>query len=270
MDNVELGGGGGGGRVDEMMMMDEGKIVKAWNLSRNVVYIYFLIFSLLLATYYFLQHAIRYIDSTDVNCAAPGVLQSELWGWDFILQGLYALFLIPFLVLGFTMLLFWYERIPYIIFGVYCLLITAFFLGAAVYLSIQASKSNTCAAVGNPFNDRRICGVCGTFTAWITHCYNQAPYNPPVNGKLTMNWPKSFQLGYTWVFFAFLLAALFYVPTQYRKVQESYKELQQQKILSSNEPSTAPATTLKMKLDQPLLSKSSHSSSSSNKRNILK
>lgn len=248
--------------------MDEDKIVKAWNLSRNVVFIYFLLFGLLLAVYYFLQHAVRYLNTTDANCAAPGTLVTELWGWDFILQGLYSLFLWPFFLLGFAMLVFWYERIPYVMFGVYCLLITAFFLGAAVYLSIQAGKANTCAAVGNPFNDVRICDICGTYTAWITHCYNQAPYNPPVQGPLELNWPKAYQLGFTWVIFVFLLAALFYVPTQYRRVQEQYKEL-----VSSSSSSQATTTTketpssLKIRYDQPLLQQQQKQRT---KRNILK
>ena len=249
---------------DDNGPMDGEKIIKAWNTSRTIVYIYLVVFGLLISVYYLLQHAVRYLNTTDANCAAPGTLVTELWSWDFILQGLYSPFLWAYFILGFSMLVFWYERIPYVIFGVYCLLITAFFLGAAVYLSIQAGKANTCAAVGNPFNDVRICGVCGTFTAWITHCYNQAPYNPPVQGPLSLNWPKAFQLGYTWVIFAFMLAALFYVPTQYRKVQEAYKEL----LSNASSPPAAP-TSLKVQYDQPLL-QHQYQKSSRMKRNILK
>ncbi len=59
-----------------------------WNRSRAVVVSFLMVFGALLAGYYFYQHAVRYIQSYDVNCAAPGVLVSEIWSADFVIQGL--------------------------------------------------------------------------------------------------------------------------------------------------------------------------------------
>jgi len=59
-----------------------------WNRTRAVLVSYLMVLGALLAGYFFYQHAVRYTQSYDVNCAAPGILVSEIWSADFVMQGL--------------------------------------------------------------------------------------------------------------------------------------------------------------------------------------
>lgn len=120
------------------------------------------------------------------------------------------------------MLLFWYNRLFYVIFAGFTVLLLGYQFAISVYLSILASRANSCAAVGNPFNDFRICGVCGTFVSWAGQCYGEAPYNPPVTGNLSVNSPRLFQLVFNWVFTIFLGFAMLYVPVYYKNSQDVY------------------------------------------------
>jgi hypothetical protein len=142
-----------------------------WTRSRAVVLSGLLFLGVLLATYLLYQHAVRYTQSYDLDCAAPGMLMSDIWGADFVIQGLTGLLIVLYLMLGFVMLLFWYYRFPYLGFVIFSLVLVGYQFGISIYLSIQASRANTCAAVGNPFNDFRICGVCGTFVSWTGFCF---------------------------------------------------------------------------------------------------
>jgi hypothetical protein len=205
-----------------------------WNRSRIIAVVYLMVLGALLAGYYFYQHAIRYNQSYDMNCAAPGVLTSDIWGWEFMLQGFTGLLFIPFLMAGFTMLLFWSNRIAYYIVVIFSLLLVGYQFAISVHLTIEASRANTCTAVGNSFNDFRICGVCGTFIAWTGACFNTAPYNPPVTGNLMINAPKSFQLAFNWIFFLAALLALGYVPTYYIKSQDTFLAALKQKTFSES------------------------------------
>lgn len=200
------------------------EIESRWNKSRYGLVVYLCILSALVAGYYFYQHAIRYTQSFDINCAAPGTLHSDIWSWDFVLQGSYSLCLLPHIILGFLMLAFWYEKILYFIFIFFTLLLVGYILGAAVFLTIQAINANTCAAIGNPFNDFRICGVCGLDVAWAGLCFDTAPYNPPVSTPLTINPPKAFQLAFTWIFFFLVSVSLVYVTSYYKNVQNKFME----------------------------------------------
>jgi hypothetical protein len=94
-----------------------------WNRSRTIMIVYMMGFGALLAGYFLYQHAVRYNQSYDLNCAAPGALISDIWGWDFVMQGLTGLFFVLYLLAGFAMLLFWYNKIPYYIFVVFSLLL---------------------------------------------------------------------------------------------------------------------------------------------------
>lgn len=206
-----------------MSESEEQKIVTStWKKSRFGFTVYLCILAALFAGYYFYQQAIRYTQSFDVNCGAPGHLYSQIWSWDFVLQGSYSLCLVPHLVLGFLMLCYWYEKTLYFVFVFFTLLLVGYILGAAVYLTIQATSANTCAAVGNPFNDFRICGVCGLDVAWANVCFNTAPYNPPVTTPLTMNAPKAFQLAFTWIFFFMVAFSLVYVTSYYKTAQNAF------------------------------------------------
>jgi hypothetical protein len=120
------------------------------------------------------------------------------------------------------MLLFWYNRLFYVIFAGFTVLLLGYQFAISVYLSILASRANSCAAVGNPFNDFRICGVCGTFVSWAGQCFGEAPYNPPVTGNLSVNSPRLFQLVFNWVFTIFLGFAMLYVPVYYKNSQDVY------------------------------------------------
>lgn len=213
-----------GNRMSSSSRESATEIESRWNKSRYGLVVYLCILGALVAGYYFYQHAIRYTQSFDINCAAPGTLHSDIWSWDFVLQGSYSLCLFPHIILGFLMLAFWYEKILYFIFIFFTLLLVGYMLGAAVFLTIQATNANTCAAVGNPFNDFRICGVCGLDVAWAGLCFDTAPYNPPVSTPLTINAPKAFQLAFTWIFFFLVSFSLVYVTSYYKNVQNKFME----------------------------------------------
>ena len=219
---------------DVDMRMTPADAVMRWNLSRNIVIIYMIFFSAVLAGFTLYVGAVQNEETYDANCLAPGTLTSTIWSWDFIIQGLYGVFLIPYIVVAFLMLLWWYTRVPYYIMVVYTLLLTGYFLGTGVYLSRQAILANTAESPGNPFNDLRICGVYGTLLAWSSVCFNQAPYDPPVLDGLYINTAKSFQLGFHWVFFVLLIMALVYIPTYYLRSQNAYFEVLMQPVLPSS------------------------------------
>lgn len=199
-------------------------VVAAWNVSRYVMIAYLCVFTALYAGFSLYIGAVQYDDTYNANCRAPGTLTSDIWSWDFVIQGFYGLFLVPYIVFGFIMIIFWWTRVPYFVFVVLTLLLMGYFLGTGIYLSLQAARANTCEAVGNPFNDLRICGVCGGFSAWTSSCYILQPYNPPVIDGLIINTAKSFQLAFHWVFFVMLIMAMFYVPTYYLRSQNAYIE----------------------------------------------
>jgi hypothetical protein len=132
------------------------------------------------------------------------------------------------------MLLFWYNRLFYVIFAGFTVLLLGYQFAISVYLSVWASRANSCGAVGNPFNDFRICGVCGTFVSWAGQCFGEAPYNPPVTGNLAINSAKAFQLGFNWVFTIFLGFAMLYVPIYYKNSQDVYLTALHQKPFGSS------------------------------------
>ncbi len=201
------------------------EIQESWNRSRTIMICYLWAFLIVLSAYYFYQHSVRYIQSYDQNCAAPGHFYSEIWSWNFVLQASYALCLLPYVGVAFTMYGLWFNRTPYYIFAVYTVFLTGYIWGTTVYLSIQAGQANTCASVGNPFNDFRICGVCGLQLAWAQQCFGTAPYNPPITGPLYLNAPKVFQLAFSWIFVIFITFSLFYTTTYYISIQDKYTEM---------------------------------------------
>jgi hypothetical protein len=211
-----------------------------WSVSRSVFLIFLCIFCSITVIYYFYQHSIRYIQSYDFNNATPGIFYSQIWNWDFILQGTYALILIPYPCIAFIMYVRWFQKTPYYVFAPFNMFAFAYLLGASVYLSIQLGQSNTCASVNNPFNDFRICGVCGTLLAWSNVCFNVAPYNPPVY-SLVANTPKTFQLGFSWVFAVLLGVSFFFVTTYYIKAQDAFIECATHS--QQNVPSEVPSST---------------------------
>jgi hypothetical protein len=222
----------GKGKTNDMTTVIAGEA--EWNRTRAVVVSYLMVLGALMAGYFFYQHAVRYTQSYDVNCAAPGVLVSEIWSADFVMQGLTGLLLVAYLLLGFAMLLFWYNRLFYVFFAGFTVLLFGYQIAVSVYMVVWASRANSCAAVGNPFNDFRICGVCGTFVSWAGYCFGEAPYNPPVTGNLSINTPKSFQLGFNWVFTIFLAFAMLYVPVYYKNSQDVYLTAWHQKPFATS------------------------------------
>jgi hypothetical protein len=231
------------------MQNSENEIESRWSLSRNIFLIFLCIFDVLTVVYYFFQHAIRYIQSYDYNNATPGIFYSQIWSWDFILQGTYAFILLPYPFLAFIMYSRWFRKMPYYIFAPFNMFAFAYLLGASVYLSIQLGQSNTCASVNNPFNDFRICGVCGTLLSWSNVCFNTAPYNPPVN-SLAANSPKIFQIAFTWVFTILLGISFFYVTTYYIKAQNAFWEFTNNPTVVDKKPPTPEQLPVKTPLIQ--------------------
>lgn len=178
------------------MSSDDPQLVQErWNRSRTVMVIYLCFMAAILIGFYFYAHAIPYQQTYNANCNAPGVLVSQIWDWNFVIQSMYGVCFVPLLVLGFLMLIYWYSSAPYVCFVIWSLLVVAWMFATAVFLSIQASNANTCESVGNAASDLRICGKCGPFPAWNQVCFNTAPYNPPITDGLSINPPRAFQLG---------------------------------------------------------------------------
>lgn len=193
-----------------------------WNRSRIIMRIYLIVLVAVLAGFYVYAHAIPYTQTYNANCNAPGVLQTQIWDWNFVIQAFYAICFLPLLAIGYEMLVSWYSRVPYVCFVIWCLLVTAWMTATAIFLSWQAANANTCESVGNPASDLRICGACGQFPSWNSICFNTAPYNPPIENGLSMNLPRAFQLGFHWALWALSVFALIYVPTEYLKAQNGY------------------------------------------------
>ena len=202
----------------------QSSIESRWNISRTVFLVYLGVFCLVFSTYYLYQHSVRYIQSYDYDNQTPGVFYSQIWNWDFAMQGIYSIIIGPYFFLAFLMFVRWFEKAPFYIFAVVSLFAWVCFIGFVVYLSIQLGRANTCASVGNPFNDFRICGVCGQYQAWSSQCFGVAPYNPPVIGGLQVNGPKAFQYGYTWAYVILFTFGFFYTISYYIKSQNAYIE----------------------------------------------
>jgi hypothetical protein len=193
-----------------------------WNRSRTVMQIYLCFTAAILMGFYFYAHAIPYLQTYNANCNAPGVLSSQIWDWNFVIQSMYAVCFIPLIVIGFLMLINWYNNAPYICFVIWSLLVVAWMIATAIFLSWQAANANTCESVGNAASDLRICGRCGQIPEWNQICFNTAPYNPPLTDGLTMNTPRAFQLVFHWIMWALALIGLIYVPTEYLRAQRGY------------------------------------------------
>ncbi len=204
------------------MSSTSSKVSESWRTSRTILEVYFAFFAALGAGFFLYVIAVRYIQSYDFNCSHPGTFYSEIWSFNFVIQALYGIILFGYVVLLGFMLIEWNRVEFYIAFLLYSLLISGWLLGTAVYMSFQASQANTCLAVGNPFNDFRICGVCGTYLAWDNYCFGTAPYSPLVTGGLSINVPKAFQLGFHWTFAVLIPAMTFFVVLKYRKDQKDH------------------------------------------------
>ncbi len=202
----------------------EGK-KRSFQRSKMLMWIYLFFVGVLMSAYWFYSQAIRVIQSYDLDCAHPGRFYSEVWNFDFVILSLYGVLFIFYIMIGFSMMLDWANPVMFIVFLLYSVLVVGWMMGVAVYLSIQASSANTCSSVGNPFNDFRICGVCGTYPAWDGQCFNSAPYVPAVVGTLMINAPRAFQLAMTWVLVIVLVFGTIYLGYFYRKSQQPFINL---------------------------------------------
>ena len=191
-----------------------------WEQTRVFMRVWRGILCALLVALFFYSPAIRYLDTYDLNCAAPGTLTSELWSWEFILQALYGFFLIPLLWIAGEMITEWYNWRPYMWFLIWNAITLMWMVSTGIYLSVEASHANTVNSPGNAFNDFRACGVFGSVSTWTDYCKLTGPYTPGVlESELGINDPKMFQLVMHWLFVVMAGISMIYVPTTYKSSQ---------------------------------------------------
>lgn len=82
------------------MSEDAKRIQERWNRSRTVMQLYLCFMAAILIGFYFYSHAIPYEQSYNANCNAPGVLSSQIWDWNFIIQAMYGVSFITLITLG--------------------------------------------------------------------------------------------------------------------------------------------------------------------------
>ncbi len=98
----------------------------------------------------------------------------------------------------------------------YLTIVAVFTFGVAVLQMTQFLKANTCAAIGNPFNDLRICEVCGTNPGWENFCFDTAPYSPPVTiESLEPPYPIAYGLLEMWISTFMSLEVMYLIYKKY-------------------------------------------------------
>lgn len=191
-----------------------------WVETRVFMRVWRAILCALLVAFFFYMHSVKYLQTFNLDCAAPGMLTSDRWDWDFILQAFYGLWLITLLWASGMMLDIWYRWEPYAFFIGLNAATLMWLFATGIYLSVDVTRANTSTSSGNAFNDFRICGVFGSIAAFQDRCKLTGPYTPGVTeAELGINGPKIFQLVFHWIFFVMAAVTMIYVPTSYKQSQ---------------------------------------------------
>ena len=191
-----------------------------WSETRTYMRAWRGVLAAILVAFFFYSHAIRYEHTYDKDCATPGMLFSQVWSWNFVLQAFYGFFMIGLLWISGEMLTEWYSWKPYVAFIVWNALTLLWLTATIIYLTVEGTRSNGTGSNGNVFNDFRICGVYGGLPAFQNECRITGAYNPGLlESELGWNGPRIFQYVFHWLFWVMAVFSMAYVPSAYKKSQ---------------------------------------------------